>query len=64
LACFRCEKTVFGGFLNAVNTNLFLQLLESRPSFQNTNSPDEMIIEGWQKKFELPGRMVQPTAAA
>jgi glutathione S-transferase len=42
----------------------YINLLESRPSFKNTNSPDEMIIEGWQKKFQLPGRMVQPTAAA
>lgn len=31
-----------------------LQLMESRPSFQKTNSPDEMIIQGWKKKFGLP----------
>jgi hypothetical protein len=41
-----------------------VQLLESRPSFQKTNSPDEMIVEGWQKKFSLPDRVVEPTASA
>jgi len=40
----------------------YAQLLESRPSFQKTNSPDEMIIEGWQKKFGLPGRLVDSPA--
>lgn len=41
-----------------------VQLLESRPSFQKTNSRDEMIVEGWQKKFSLPDRVVEPTASA
>jgi glutathione S-transferase len=35
----------------------FIELLESRPSFQKTNSPDEMIIEGWKKKFSLPDKV-------
>ena len=39
-----------------------VQLLESRPSFQKTNSPDEMIVQGWQKKFSLPDCVVEPTA--
>jgi glutathione S-transferase len=42
----------------------YIELLESRPSFQKTNSPDEMIVEGWQKKFSLPDRVVEPTASA
>ncbi|KAG0559814.1 hypothetical protein KC19_10G131200 [Ceratodon purpureus] len=37
----------------------YIELLESRPSFQKTNSPDEMIIQGWQKKFSLPDRVVE-----
>jgi len=31
-----------------------MQLLEERPSFKKSNSPDEMIVQGWQKKFSLP----------
>lgn len=37
----------------------YIELLESRPSFQKSNSPDEMIIQGWQKKFSLPDRVVE-----
>jgi glutathione S-transferase len=42
----------------------YIELLESRPSFQKTNSPDEMIVEGWQKKFGLPDRVVEPATAS
>jgi glutathione S-transferase len=36
----------------------YIELLEERPSFKKTNSPDEMICQGWQKKFNLPGPLV------
>jgi glutathione S-transferase len=38
--------------------NNYIELLEERPSFQKSNSPDEMICQGWQKKFSLPGPLV------
>ncbi|KAL2635103.1 hypothetical protein R1flu_006582 [Riccia fluitans] len=41
----------------------YIELLENRPSFKRTDVPDEMIIEGWQKKFSLPDRIAQPQAA-
>ncbi|CAM6100785.1 unnamed protein product [Calypogeia fissa] len=43
-------------------TKKYIELLESRPSFKKTDVPDKMIVEGWGKKFELPGRL-QPQAA-
>jgi len=41
----------------------YIELLESRPSFQKTNSPDEMIIQGWKKKFGLPDQVVETSKA-
>jgi glutathione S-transferase len=34
--------------------NNYIELLVERPSFQKSSSPDEMIVQGWQKKFSLP----------
>jgi hypothetical protein len=48
---------------NCVLWMIGLQLLESRPSFQKTNSPDEMIIQGWKKKFGLPDQVVETSKA-
>ncbi|KAL3692770.1 hypothetical protein R1sor_006421 [Riccia sorocarpa] len=41
----------------------YIELLENRPSFKRTDVPDEMIVEGWKKKFSLPDRIAQPQAA-
>ncbi|XP_002967253.2 glutathione S-transferase DHAR2 [Selaginella moellendorffii] len=35
----------------------YIELMETRPSFKKTDSPDEMIIAGWQTKFELPDKI-------
>eukprot|EP00850_Spirogloea_muscicola_P012342 SM000079S22460 [mRNA] locus=s79:289865:291848:+ [translate_table: standard] len=36
----------------------FIQQIEGRLSFKKTDVPDEMIIQGWKTKFELPDSMV------
>ncbi|KAG6553421.1 hypothetical protein Mapa_005156 [Marchantia paleacea] len=41
----------------------YIEMLEDRPSFKRTDVPDQMIIEGWQKKFSLPDRIAQPQTA-
>ncbi|EFJ16939.1 hypothetical protein SELMODRAFT_233824 [Selaginella moellendorffii] len=35
----------------------YIELMEARPSFIHTDSPDEMIICGWRKKFSLPEKL-------
>ncbi|KAH7404285.1 hypothetical protein KP509_15G019400 [Ceratopteris richardii] len=42
----------------------YIELMESRPSFRKTDSPDDMIIKGWQMKFDLPDRIVKPVEQA
>ncbi|MCO5557123.1 hypothetical protein L7F22_010679 [Adiantum nelumboides] len=37
----------------------YIEMMESRPSFRKTDSPNDMILQGWQKKFELPDRIAK-----
>jgi glutathione S-transferase len=36
----------------------YFETVTNRDSFKKTTVPSDMIVEGWQKKFELPGKMV------
>lgn len=40
----------------------YSQDIESRQSFKNSSYPDDMIIQGWQMKFDLPGQMITQRA--
>nr|AGC13143.1 DHAR class glutathione S-transferase [Pinus tabuliformis] len=35
----------------------YMNRMESRESFEKTNYPDEMIIQGWRAKFNLPEKI-------
>eukprot|EP00897_Mesotaenium_endlicherianum_P010110 jgi/Mesen1/9127/ME000058S08622 len=43
---------------NLVAVKNYIELIENRPSFKKTTYPNDMIVEGWKKKFELPDSMV------
>lgn len=42
----------------------YMENVENRQSFKNTSYPNDMIVKGWQKKFELPNSMVPQEQSA